>query len=204
LNELGHSGAGDHPAFVEIDGILVGDQIWTAPEEVRASYLMQTPDRHPTDLRIGIDQGGDHSGSDVLKRITGERAEPADGSENSSPETLEVFLCQVDEEQRDDRYVVSVQGRLAAQDFRHGLRSAQTDSAGLVVDEPQEPAQELANVVGVIFGDAGSGHPQRFDRAPTNPGIRIVGRCDEASQNTLLSHSQLGDFFETASIEEFV
>ena len=90
------------------------------------------------------------------------------------------------------------------QDFSHGFRAAPADSAGLVVDEPQEPAQELANVVGVIRGDAGSGHPQRFDRAPADPGIRIVSRCDEASQNTLLSHSQFGDFFETASIEEFV
>ena len=164
---------------------------------------MQTPDRHPTDLWIGIDQRGDHNGSDVLKRVTGKRAEQSDGPEDSGPETLEVLLCQVDEQQRDDRYVVSVKGWLAAQDFRHGLRSAQTDSAGLVVDEPHEAAQEFANAVGITLRDAGAGHPQGLDRTPAGPGIRGISQCDEASENTLPVRRHFGDLVEAPLIEEF-
>ena len=41
MNELGNGGAGDRPVLVEIDGTLVGDQIWTTHEEVHATYLMQ-------------------------------------------------------------------------------------------------------------------------------------------------------------------
>ena len=204
MSELRHSGAGDDSVLVVIDGTFVGDQIWTAREEIRPPYFMQTPDRHPTDLRIGIDQGGDHGGSDVLKGVTSKRAEPSDGSEDSSPEALEVFLFQVDEERCDDRYIVSVKGRQTPQDFRHGLRSAPADSAGLVVDEPYETAQEFANVIGIIFRDAGGGRSQGLDRATADSGIRSVSQCDEASENTLLLRRHFGDFVEAPLIEELV
>ena len=136
--------------------------------------------------------------------ISASFGKPSDSPEGSSPEMLEIFLLQVHDEGCDDRYVVGEELWSMPQDFCHGFRAAPADSAGLVVDEPQEPAQELANVVGVIFGDAGSGHPQRFDRAPANLGVCIVSRCDEASQDTLPSRCQFGNFFETAPFEEFV
>ena len=204
MSELGHSGAGDYSVLVEIDGLLVGNQSWTAREEIRASYLMQTPDRHPTDLRVGVDQGGDHGVSDVLKGITGKRAEPPDGSEDSSPETFEVFLFEVDEERCDDRYIVSVQGWQAPQDFRHGLRSAPADPAGLVVDEPHEAAQEFANVVGIIFCDAGGGRSQCLDCAIADPDIRSISQCDVASEDAPPPRCHFGDLVEAPLVEELV
>ncbi len=202
MNDLRHSGAGDHSALVEIDGFVIGNEIWMAREEIRASYLLQTPGRHPTDLWIGIGQSGDHGGSDVLEVVTGKRAEPPDGSENSSAEALEVFLFEVDEEGCEEGYIIGVQSRQTPQNFGHGLRSAPTDSAGLVVDEPHEATQEFANVVGIVFRDAGGGNSYGLDGAVADPGIRSVGQCDEISESALPSCRHFGDFAESPLIEE--
>jgi hypothetical protein len=139
-----------------------------------------------------------------LEVITGKRAEPPDGSENSTPEALEVFLFEIDEERCEERYILGVQGRQTPQDFRHGFRSAPTDSAGLVVDEPHEATQEFANVVGVVFRDARGGDSYGLDGAAADPDIRSVGQCDEAAEGALPSCRHFGDFIEALLIEELM
>ncbi len=204
MNDLGHSGADDRSVLVEIDGTLVGDQIWPIREEIRAPHFGQTPGRHPADLWIGIVQGGDHGGSDVPEVVAGERSEPSDGSEGSSPEVFEILLFQADEEGCDDGDVVGVQGGATPQDLRHGLRGSPADCAGLVVDEPPEAAEEIANVTGIICRDAGSGRSYGLDRAPADPGVRGVGQRDEAPEHASPPRRHFGDLVETPLVEEFV
>ena len=201
---MGHSGADERSALVEIDGALVGDQIWPIREEVRVSHFAQAPGRHPAGLRIGVVQGGDHGGSDVSEVVAGQCAEPPDCAEGPSPEMLEILLFQADEERCDDRDVVGVQGGATPQDLRHGLRGSPADSAGLVVDEPPEAAEEFANVTGIVRRNAGSGRSYGLDRAPADPWVCGIGQRDEAAEHTLPSRRHFGDFVEAPLVEEFV
>jgi hypothetical protein len=90
------------------------------------------------------------------------------------------------------------------QDFGHGFGGAQADSTGLVIDEPSQAAEELAHGLGVVLRDSRGGCSHGLDRAPADPGVRVVGQGHEASERALAPRRQLGDFVETPPFEEFV
>ena len=113
------------------------------------------------------------------------------------------FFGHVGQQGSSDGGVVGELAAGAKHDFGHGLGRVPADSAGLLAQEPVEPAQVTADELGIGGGDPRGRPSLSLGGAPRDEGIGVVGERNQGAQGPLARGRSLGDLLKPLLLQQF-